>query len=40
MNFNLYTADRQTHVRIVIVALLGATLVATLGILAHGAAIA
>jgi hypothetical protein len=35
MNSSIYTADRQTHVKLVVVAMLGATLIAFLAICAH-----
>jgi hypothetical protein len=35
MNWSMYTADRATHVRIVVVALVAATLLATIGIAAR-----
>ena len=35
MNQSLYSADRRTHVKIVVVGLLCATLVAAVGIFAH-----
>ena len=35
MNSSLYTADRQTHLKLVAVAILGATLVAVVAIWAH-----
>jgi hypothetical protein len=35
MNHSIYGADRQTHLKIVIVGLLCATLVAAVGIFAH-----
>ena len=36
MNSSLYTADRTTHLKIVVVALIAATLVAGIGIAARG----
>jgi hypothetical protein len=35
MNHSMYSADRRTHLKIVIVGLLSATLVAAVGIFAH-----
>lgn len=35
MNYSLYSADRRTHLKIVVVGLLCATLVAAVGIFAH-----
>jgi len=35
MNHSLYSADRRTHLKIVVVGLLCATLVAAVGIFAH-----
>ena len=35
MNHSMYSADRRTHLKIVIVGLLCATLVALVGIFAH-----
>jgi len=35
MNHSLYSADRGTHVKIVVIGLLCATLVAVIGIFAH-----
>lgn len=35
MNHSIYSADRTTHLKIVVVALIGATLVAGLGIAAR-----
>jgi hypothetical protein len=35
MNHSLYSADRRTHLKIIIVGLLCATLVAAIGIFAH-----
>ena len=35
MNSSIYTADRQTHVKVVVVAIFGATLVAAVAIWAH-----
>jgi hypothetical protein len=35
MNYSLYSADRGTHLKIVVVGLLCATLVAAVGIFAH-----
>jgi len=35
MNHSLYSADRRTHLKIVVVGLLCATLVAGIGIFAH-----
>lgn len=35
MNWSMYTADRATHIRIVVVALVAATLIATIGIAAR-----
>jgi hypothetical protein len=35
MNWSMYTADRATHVRIVVVALVAATLLSTIGIAAR-----
>lgn len=38
MNHSIYGADRLTHIKIVVVALIGATLVAGVGIAARGTA--
>jgi hypothetical protein len=38
MNHSMYGADRLTHLKIVVVALIGATLVAGVGIAARGTA--
>ena len=35
MNHSMYSADRRTHLKIVVVGLLCATLVAAVGIFAH-----
>jgi hypothetical protein len=35
MNHSLYSADRRTHLKIVVVGLLCATLVAAVGVFAH-----
>lgn len=35
MNHSMYSADRRTHLKIVVIGLLCATLVAAVGILAH-----
>lgn len=35
MNHSMYSADRRTHLKIVVIALLCATLVAAVGIFAH-----
>jgi hypothetical protein len=35
MNSSIYTADRQTHLKVVVLAMFGATLVAVLAIWAH-----
>ena len=35
MNHSLYNADRRTHLKIVVIGLLCATLVAAVGIFAH-----
>jgi len=35
MNYSMYGADRRTHLKIVVVGLLCATLVAAVGIFAH-----
>ncbi len=35
MNHSMYSADRRTHLKIVVVGLLCATLVAAIGIFAH-----
>ena len=35
MNHSIYSADRRTHLKIVVVGLLCATLVAAVGIFAH-----
>lgn len=35
MNHSMYNADRRTHVKIVVVGLVCATLVAAIGIFAH-----
>jgi hypothetical protein len=35
MNHSMYSADRRTHLKIVIVGLLCATLVAAVGVFAH-----
>jgi hypothetical protein len=35
MNHSIYNADRRTHLKIVIVGLLCATLVAVIGVFAH-----
>ncbi len=39
MNHSLYSADRRTHLKIVVIGLLCATLVAFIGIFAHVSAI-
>ena len=39
MNYSIYAADRLTHLKIVVVALIGATLVAGIGIAARGTAL-
>jgi hypothetical protein len=39
MNHSMYRADRRTHLKIVVVGLLCATLVAAVGIFAHVSAI-
>lgn len=36
MNWSIYTADRATHLKIVVVALVAATLIAGLGIAVRG----
>jgi hypothetical protein len=36
MNHSIYSADRLTHIKIVVVALIGATVVAGVGIAARG----
>lgn len=36
MNWSLYTADRSTHLKIVVVALVAATIIAGLGIALRG----
>jgi hypothetical protein len=35
MNHSMYSADRRTHLKIVVIALLCATVVAAVGIFAH-----
>ncbi len=35
MNYSMYSADRRTHLKIVVVGLLCATMVAAVGIFAH-----
>ncbi len=35
MNSSLYTADRHTHLKVVAVAIFGATVIALMAILAH-----
>ena len=35
MNHSMYSADRGTHVKIVVLGLIGATMVAVVGIFAH-----
>jgi hypothetical protein len=35
MNYSMYGADRRTHLKIVVIGLLCATLVAAVGIFAH-----
>jgi len=39
MNHSMYSADRRTHLKIVVVGLLCATLVAAVGVFAHVSAI-
>lgn len=39
MNHSMYSADRRTHLKIVVVGLLCATMVAAVGIFAHVSAI-